>query len=133
MKKYIFIFAALLMACNDDIPIKPDPLSGHWEYESSDIEFSFDVYREHGIYKGRNAIVQHPSLQPGELDDTLIVFYNRTTGGYEEIHIRYYDDPEYYNIGMYGVRVLGDEMIVDQIRVKMPGMEMFILTNQALK
>lgn len=136
MKTLFFacVIAAALISCDDDdIKITPDPLSGHWEFESSEIEFSFDMYREHGVYKGRNAIVKHESLQPGESDDTLIAFYNRTEAGYEQIHIRFYDDPEYYHIGMYGVRVSGEEMIIDEIRVKMPGTEEFTLTGQVLR
>lgn len=135
MKNFIvaFLTAASLFSCEEETTIAPDPLSGRWEFESSDLEFSFNLYREHGIYKGDNAIVHHEAIGAGESDDTLVALYNRTESGYEQIAIRFYDDPGHYWINLVGVNVSGAEMHVDEIQVKMPGQDVFTLSGQVLK
>jgi hypothetical protein len=128
-----FAVASILLSCEEEFNIKPDLLSGQWAFESAEIEFSFDLYREYGIYKGENAIVFHPSIGAGESDDTLVALYNRTELGYQQIAIRFYDDPEYYWINLMGVNVSGGEMHVDEMQIKMPGKEVVTLSAQILK
>lgn len=120
----------MLISCEEeDVYSTPAVYAGRYTYKSSEVEFAFELVREHGVYKGINGRVTHEAISHSEGRDNLIVTKNFNGTGYERILIRSHV-PVYWSIDLVGVQFTADGMNVGEIRVMMPGREDVTLAGQ---
>jgi hypothetical protein len=134
MKNYILplVIILALASCQEDQFTPEKNYSGIYSYESDDLEFTFDLIREHSIYKGEDAAVSHDAISGSEGRNNLVILrYSSVKDVYDKIIIRSHA-PVYWAVEMNQVVLTDEGMIVDEIRVMMPGQPDATLENQTV-
>lgn len=132
--KYIILPLVLLfalMSCEEE-NVQPFDYSGRYSFTSDEVEFAFDLFRDHSIYKGGDGRVTHSAISSTEGRNNIVVTYNRTVAGFEIIKIRSLT-PVTWSVELIGAEFINQGMRVSEIRIMMPEMEAIVLTDRVLE
>lgn len=125
------LFLSVLASCQED-EIKPISHVGFYSFESDDLQLSFEMIREHGIYKGTGVSVSHDAITGAEGRDNIFITRQRTETGYDQILIRSHV-PVTWQVDLSGVHFTQEGMRVDEIRIMMPGQSETVRQNQVIR
>jgi hypothetical protein len=135
MKNYILLLVIILAlaSCQEEEFTPEKNYTGIYSYESRDLEFTFDLIREHSIYKGEDAAVSHDAISGSEGRNSLVILrYSSVRDVYDQIIIRSHA-PVYWSVEMNGVILTDAGMEVNEIRVMMPRETEAIIENQFVR
>lgn len=129
--KYLILPLIFLISCDEEEIRKS--YAGTYTYESEEIKFRLTLTREHGIYQGERASVDHEAISHTEGRDNLIILrYSSIKDSYDQIIIRSHT-PVTWSVNLDNVRLTDEGMITDQIQVIMPGHPELLIEGQTIR